>query len=79
MPHSHQLPVVLWPAYAIAPIGAAAAGVLDGESENQSGSVSMHRVANIISFVFKIGPPLSGSLTGTAIRYADFTNYLLKV
>lgn len=52
MPHSHQLPVVVCPAYAIVATGVVAAGSPDRESENQSGRVSMHTVANI-SFVLK--------------------------
>lgn len=52
MPHSHQFPVVVCPAYAITETGVVAAGLSDEDSENQSGRVSMHTAANS-SFVLK--------------------------
>lgn len=79
VPHSHQLPVVVCPAYAIGATGVVAPGSPDGESENQSGRVSMHRVANI-SFLLKDRPSFKRFTVLDTDKSAmrDFTNNLLN-
>lgn len=72
VPHSHQLPVVVCPAYAIAPTGVLAPGSRDEESENQSGTVSMHKVAIVSFFLKDLSSFKRFTDLDTAISHAGF-------